>query len=135
MATSGRRTPVVRAYSGLDSTAAIACVVLKTTDNPPPTAPFVRDISDILFIMSQRGFNLNDLGLRKIPGGYYSEDVETFLGQLLCVGYATRRSPIRLTDEGKEFCKKIVAAEDNKEELARFQNQLESVLREGPVIA
>jgi len=56
---------------------------------------------------------LKNLGLRAIPGGYYSEDVEMFLGQLLSMGYATQRSPIKLTPEGELFCREIRDEEAN----------------------
>lgn len=122
-------------YSGLDSTTAIALVLRRTAADDSKNRPFVRDVSDIFFELKQRGFRFKDLGLRKIPGGYYSEDVETFVGQLLSMGYATKRSPIKLTEEGERFCKEIEEAEKNQDEVIRLREELEKVLRETPTPA
>ncbi|HME01263.1 MAG TPA: hypothetical protein VKM93_28610 [Terriglobia bacterium] len=118
-----------QAYSNIDSTTAIAAVLQAATAGNPKDRPFVRDISGILFTLKQRGFRFRDLGLRKIPGGFYSEDVENFVGQMLSMGYATQRSPIRVGKEGERFCHSIVEAEKNREELAKLLGELENLLK------
>lgn len=111
-------------YSGLDSTTAIALALQLATTEVPKDRPYVWDISDTLFTLMNSGFKFRDLGFRKIPGGYYSEDVEGFVGRMLSMGYATERSPIRLTESGRAFCQKIVAAEGDREEVARLREAL-----------
>ncbi len=117
-------------HSDIDSTAAIALVVHRATADEPTDRPFVRDVSKIFFELKQRGLTFRDLGLRKIPRGYYSEDVEGFVGQLLSMGYARERSPIRLTEAGKAFCETIVREEKNQAEMTRLRTELEKLMRE-----
>lgn len=76
--------------------------------------PYIKDISMLLFELREKGFRFRDLGLRRIPEGYYSEDVETFVGQLLSMGYATQRSPIRLEPEGAKLCDEILEVESGE---------------------
>jgi hypothetical protein len=135
MATPACQTPVAPAYSGLDSTAAIAAVLRRTAAGDSPNRPFVRDVSDIFFGLRQRGLRFRDLALRKIPGGYYSEDVETFVGQLLSMGYATRRSPIKLTPEGERFCQEIEDAVRDQGELIKLRAEVERLLQESAALA
>jgi hypothetical protein len=115
------------AYSGLDSATAIAVALQVATTEAPKDRPYVWDISDALFALVNRGFRFKDLGLRKIPGGYYSEDVEDFVGRLLSMGYATQRSPIRLTRPGMDFCERIIQAEQDQKEVARLREELEKL--------
>lgn len=131
MATSGYQA-VVPVYTGIDSTAAIALVLQRAVAEDRRNRPFVRDVSDIFFKLKQRGFRFRDLGLRKIPGGYYSEDVEGFVGQLLSMGYATQRSPIKLTMQGKEFCETIVERQGNKEEMGRLREEVDRIMQQIP---
>src|SRR3989442_6869063 len=122
-------------YSNLDSAAAIALVLKKSMQRQAKEWPYIKDISKLLFELREKGFRFRDLGLRKIPGGYYSEDVETFVGQLLSMGYAIKRSPIKLTEEGEKFCREIEEAEKNQDEVIRLREELEKVLQETPTPA
>jgi hypothetical protein len=117
-------------YSNLDSAAAIALVLARAAVLRVSGGPYVKDISQLLFELGQRGFRFRDLGLRKIPGGYYSEDVETFVGQLLSMGYATQRSPIRLEEAGKKLCREIVEAEaaEHATELQKLERAVDELL-------
>jgi hypothetical protein len=120
-------------YSNIDSTAAIALVLDMAAADCPQGRPFVRDISEIFFrLKKERGIRFKDLGLRKIPGGYYSEDVESFVGQLLTMGYAKQRSPIRLTEKGRKFCETIIEEEDHQDEIATLRDELKHLMRERP---
>jgi hypothetical protein len=119
-------------FSKVDSTSAMALVLQLTTDAAYINRPLVRDVSDIFFRLKQRGVRLKDIALRKIPGGFYSEDVEGFVGELLSMGYASERSPIKLTEDGKQFCGKIVREEKNQDEMARLRSMLEELLRDWP---
>jgi hypothetical protein len=120
-------------FSNIDSTAAMALVLHRATAHAYRNRPLVRDVSEIFFRLKQRGFRFRDIALRKIPGGFYSEDVEGFVGQLLSMGYASERSPIKLTDKGKTFCGRIVQEEKNQDEMARFKSVLDELLRGWPV--
>jgi len=126
----GERTMSTAPYSSLDSTTAIAMALQEATAEASEDRPYVWDISDTLFALDQVGLRFKDLGFRKIPGGYYSEDVEGFVGRLLSVGYATERSPIRLTESGRAFCERIVAAETDKEEVARVRKAVQEIRAE-----
>lgn len=125
------------AYSTVDSAAAIA-LVLKESIRCRSTSeqwPYIRDISRVLYDLREKGFKFRNLGLRPIPGGYYSEDVETFVGQLLSMGYATQRSPIRLEKKGEELCGEILQAEEQtkREELERLKRAVDQLLSVPPV--
>jgi hypothetical protein len=121
-------------YSNLDSAAAIALVVRAAAQRRSAEWPYIRDISRLLFELRQKGFRFRDLGLRRIPDGYYSEDVETFVGQLLSMGYATQRSPIMLEEKGKELCDEILKeqGEKNSEQLHRLEAALSELLAANP---
>jgi hypothetical protein len=119
-------------YSDLDSATAIALVLTESMKRKSPTKewPFIRDISTVLYDLRSKGFYFKNLGLRPVPGGYYSEDVETFIGQLLSMGYATQRSPIRLEKKGEELCHEILQAEQQTkgEEVKRLTQALDELL-------
>ena len=134
MATSACQA-AIPAYSGLESTIAIAAVLGKTAGAASTNRPFVRDVSNVFFGLYQRGLRFPDLGLRKIPGGYYSEDVESFVGQLLSLGYATQRSPIKLTPEGEKFCREIEERAQNRDDLIKLHKELEELLQGSPAPA
>jgi hypothetical protein len=68
----------------------------------------IEDISKLFVDLEERGFDLGDVAIRRVPGGFYSEDVEAFIGRLLAVGYAEIRSPIKFADEGIDVCRSII---------------------------
>jgi len=119
-----------RVYSSVDKASAIAAVLLRTAKPGEHTGPYIREVSGVLYELRQRGLRLRNLGFRAIPGGYYSEDVEMFLGHLLSLGYATQRSPIKLTPEGQQFCMEILDEEANANgrELANLEKAVDEVL-------
>ncbi len=121
-------------YSKVDKASAIALALINTAKPGQPAGPLIKDISELLYELRQEGFRFKNLGLRAIPGGYYSEDVETFVGQLLSMGYATQRSPIKLTPEGEQFCNEILEEEANvnRDDLASLQKAVEHLLARTP---
>lgn len=129
MATSAdlRGVPV---YSNVDSSVAIALILRRAAQGALKEGPFIKDVSHLLFKLRERGFRFRDLGLRRIPDGFYSEDVETFVGQLLSMGYATQRSPIRLREKGVALCAGMVKEEAtrNKDEVEKLENAIEEEL-------
>jgi hypothetical protein len=75
----------------------------------------IEEISRLFFDAEEKGVNLGQIALRKVPGGeLYSEDAEAFVGRFLAAGYATARSPIDFSDEGIEICKRIIEKESQK---------------------
>jgi len=124
-------------YTDIDTTGAIALVLARSMDRRTDTWPYVKDISEIFYRLREKGFRLRDLGLRRIPDGYYSDDVENFVGQLLSMGYATQRSPIKLVDAGVQLCDEIVAkeGETNKTELEKLMKALDDLLSKTQVTA
>jgi hypothetical protein len=119
-----------RVCSRVDKASAIAAILLKTATPGQRGGPYIRDVSGVLYELRQEGLRLKNLGLTAIPGGYYSEDVEMFLGNLLSMGYATQRSPIKLTPEGQLFCREILEEEANANsaELANLEKAVDRVL-------
>jgi hypothetical protein len=86
----------------------------------------IEDISSFLFKLKNRGIDLGDIALRRVPGGFYSEDIEALLGHYLAAGYATHLSPVRLTDEGKQVLSDIISNERRENRSAI--EQIEAVL-------
>lgn len=126
-------------YSKVDPSAAIALVLAKSTRRKSEQWPYIKDISEIFFHLREVGFRFRGLGLRRIPDGFYSEDVESFVGQLLSMGYATQRSPINLEDEGLRLCEDIWAREKksdhNRAETERLNEEVERLVSRPPVAA
>jgi hypothetical protein len=71
----------------------------------------IEDVSRLLFKMKQAGVALGDLALRRVPEGYYSEDVEMMLGHYLAANLATRQSPISINETGMRTLQAIVEEE------------------------
>jgi hypothetical protein len=90
-------------------------------------ASSIEDISSLLFQLKERGIDLGEIALRRVPGGFYSEDVETLLGHYLAAGYAKQLSPVTLTDQGKQVLSEIISEERSENRSAI--EQMEAVLR------
>jgi hypothetical protein len=88
--------------------------------------PSIERISFLLFELKKADIDLGEIALRRVPGGFYSEDVETFVGHYLAAGYAEQLSPVKLTDRGKVVLAETIAEErrDNPEVLRRIENIL-----------
>ncbi|MEW6266457.1 MAG: hypothetical protein AB1641_25575 [Thermodesulfobacteriota bacterium] len=67
----------------------------------------VKTLSNSIALLKKRGLDVSNISLRNVPGGYYSDEVESFIGRLLLFNYAQQRSPIKLSSEGKELCNNI----------------------------
>lgn len=120
-------------YSKVDPSEAIALVLTKSMSYRSDRWPYVKDISQILFGLRKKGFRFRGLGLRRIPDGFYSEDVETFVGQLLSMGYATQRSPILLEMDGLKLCQGIVfEMKNHREEFERLDKAVDELVAGSP---
>lgn len=91
--------------------------------------PSIERISSLLFGLKKAGIDLGEIALRRVPGGFYSEDVETFIGHYLAAGYATQFSPVNLTDKGKQVLAETIAEErkENPDLLQRIEDILGSL--------
>jgi hypothetical protein len=69
----------------------------------------VEDISSLFVgLESKSGVRVREVALRSVPDGYYSEDVESFVGRFLAAGYAKARSPIKFEEPGLRVCREII---------------------------
>jgi hypothetical protein len=76
----------------------------------------IEGISRLFFDAEQKGVDLGQIALRRVPGGeLYSEDAEAFVGRFLAAGYATARSPVNFSEKGIEICKGIIENESKKD--------------------
>ena len=91
--------------------------------------PSIERISSLLFGLKKACIDLGEIALRRVPGGFYSEDVETFVGHYLAAGYALQFSPVTLTDRGKEVLAETIAEErkENPDLLQRIEDILASL--------
>jgi hypothetical protein len=89
--------------------------------------PRIEDISSLLFKLRNAGVDLGEISLRRIPGGgFYSEDIEALIGHYLAAGFADQRSPVTLTEKGRQALTEIITTE--REENPSAIKQLEEVL-------
>lgn len=82
----------------------------------------IEQIADRFVRLKERGVPIPPIRLRRIPGGYYSEDIEAFVGRQAAVGNAHAENPVEFYDGGIEACKRIVA-----HELKRHPDQIREV--------
>lgn len=106
--------------------AVMAIAVLKANQAGRPLE--IEDISGLFVELKNSGVPVGEVALRKVPGAFYSEDVEAFVGRLLAAGdsYATARSPIKFEQDGLRICRTILHREfeDNEENLAKLASAL-----------
>jgi hypothetical protein len=83
----------------------------------------IEEISKKLFNLSEKGINLGEISLKRIPGGFYSEDIEILIGHFLDAKFATRRSPVQLTPEGEKVLDSIIHQQkkENREALRKIE--------------
>jgi hypothetical protein len=92
--------------------AAVKAAYRQSDKEQKPTR--IEDISRNLFSLSQSGISLGEISLKRIPGGFYSEDVEILVGHFLDANFAVRRSPVQLTKEGEKVLDTIIHQEKKK---------------------
>jgi len=68
----------------------------------------INKISERLAYLKNKKIDIGDITISKVASGYYSEQLDRFLGSLLVTGNATKRSPIKLEESGVELCKEII---------------------------
>jgi len=101
------------AVASLSPRASVALAILAALEGQYHSErPEIEDISKFLFDMYKANIEIGDVALRSVPSGFYSEDVETLIGQFLSSGRARKMSPVRFTPEGLSLLREIV--EDEK---------------------
>ena|SRR2546427_6650284 len=97
---------------GLSPRASMALAILAALERQDrarhPSEIEIEDISKFLFKLHEARIDIGDVALRRVPGGFYSEDVENLIGHYLASGRAQQMSPVRFTPEGVDFLRKIV---------------------------
>jgi len=68
----------------------------------------INKISEKLAELKNKKIDIGDITISKVASGYYSEQFDRFLGSLLVMGDATKRSPVELNPSGVELCQEIV---------------------------
>jgi hypothetical protein len=98
---------------GLSPRGSVAIAILGALEGEPRPAhaPEIEDISVLLYKLLEANIDIGDVNLRRVPGGFYSEDVETLVGHYLGSGYAQKMSPVRFTEKGLRLLRKIIADE------------------------
>lgn len=104
--------------------AAAVMAALKQRETGP--SPKIEDISSLLYKLKNAGVDLGDIALRRVPGGFYSEDIENLIGHYLAAGYATQESPVELTEKGKRALSEIIETErrDNPGAMRQIESAL-----------
>ncbi len=69
----------------------------------------VKGVSNILKKIKDEFDDIEGIYFKRIPGGFYSDNVEEFVGHLLLWDFAKQDSPIILTEEGEELLRENVA--------------------------
>ena len=88
--------------------------------------PKIEDVSALLFKLRNAGIDIGEVALRRVPGGFYSEDIEALIGHYLAAGYAEQMSPVKLTDKGHRVLEEIIELE--RKEKPEVLKRIESVL-------
>jgi len=86
----------------------------------------IEDISKLFVDLEPTDVRVRDVALRSVPGGFYSEDVESFVGRFLAAGYAKARSPIKFYESGLKVCRDMVrkALRENGDEVKKVAGAL-----------
>ncbi len=89
----------------------------------------IEDISRFLYALRNAKIDIGEIDLRRIPGGFYSEDLEILMSHYLDAGFVGQQSPLKLNPEGIKFLNEIVEEErnNNREGMERVQQILKAV--------
>ena len=78
----------------------------------------IEDISHLLHALRISSIDIGQIDLRRVPGGFYSEDLEILMSHYLESGIVGQRNPLRLNPEGVKFLTEIVEEERNNNQEA-----------------
>lgn len=86
----------------------------------------IEQISQNLYTLRNCGVDIGAIDLRRVPGGFYSEDLEILIGHYLDSNFAEQRNPVILKPQGFELLHQIV--EEERKENPEGLEQIEKVL-------
>ncbi len=75
--------------------------------------PSIEEISKFLYELTQAGITMHELYLKRVPGGFYSESADTFVGHAAQAGQATllKRGRFQFSNKWLRLCVDIVLEE------------------------
>jgi hypothetical protein len=88
----------------------------------------IEEISQKLYTLRDSGVDLGGIDLRRVPGGFYSEDLEILIGHYLDSNFAEQRNPVILKPQGFKLLHEIV--EEERKQNPDGLKQIENVLGE-----
>lgn len=94
-------------YSPLAPEAIMAMAVLESKTHKLE----IEQIADRFVRLKEKGVPIPAIRLRRIPGGYYSEDIEAFVGRQAAAKNADAQNPVTFFEKGVQACKGILANE------------------------
>jgi hypothetical protein len=86
----------------------------------------IEEISQKLYTLRNSGVDIGGIDLRRVPGGFYSEDLEILIGHYLDSDFAEQRNPVKLKPQGFKLLHEIV--EEERKENPEGLKQIEKVL-------
>ncbi|HXX18666.1 MAG TPA: hypothetical protein VEJ46_04635 [Candidatus Acidoferrum sp.] len=87
----------------------MALAILATINSQAQQPATIETVSERLFRLREGGVEIGEIALRRIPGGYYSEDLENLVGRYIASGYAEQRSPIKFNEAGIRLLEDVVS--------------------------
>jgi hypothetical protein len=101
-------------------------------DHPEESSVEVPDIVLILKRLRDLGTNLGDFSVHRSGNRYYSDTVTRILGNYLRFGYASQRSPLRLTPSGMVTVNSIVSEAESEDcvEVRHMEEQIDRIVNE-----
>ncbi len=86
----------------------------------------IEEMSRNLYSLRSSGVDTGRIDLRRVPGGFYSEDLEILIGHYLDSNFAEQRNPVKLKPEGFKLLHEIV--EEERKQNTEGVKQIEKVL-------
>lgn len=65
----------------------------------------IENLSEKLIELQKNGIDISPVKVRRVAGGYYSEDLDRMISSFVITGVAKQRSPFTLIGKGRERCK------------------------------
>lgn len=106
----------------LNSGAIIATLILKADGKTAKN--LIEVLSGELIGLKEKGINISAVSIKNVPDGYYSEDIEMLVGDLLMCGYAKQGDVFKLTEEGKDICKRLINEELENDKTRRVMEEM-----------
>ncbi|MGC2465157.1 MAG: hypothetical protein WA517_08170 [Candidatus Acidiferrum sp.] len=117
---------MVRGTSAVKQDAVLAVAILAAFRGQNEAE--IEEISRKLYTLRNSGVDIGAIDLRRVPGGFYSEDLEILIGHYLDSDFAEQRNPVKLKPQGFRLLHEIV--EEERKENPDGLKQIEKVLGE-----